>query len=86
MIDLLQNKELVTKAPSKISEKLDSSGGNGTTKVEVEETSDHHEDILTAGLILAATFLLSQVLPSSSLRILGVAFLVAATVLFSKRI
>ncbi|MFB6241700.1 MAG: ABC1 kinase family protein [Candidatus Nanosalina sp.] len=86
MIDLLQNKDLLTKAPSKISKKLDSDSGGGTTKVEVEETSDHHEDILTAGLILAATFLLSQVLPSSSLRILGVLFLLAAAILFSKRI
>jgi ubiquinone biosynthesis protein len=86
MIDLLQNKELVTKAPSKITEKLESDSVGGTTKVEVEQTSDHHEDILTAGLVLAATFLLSQVLQSGSLRILGVAFLLAAAILFSKRI
>jgi ubiquinone biosynthesis protein len=86
MIDLLQNKELVTKAPTKINDKLESTGGAGTTKVEVEDTSDHHEDILTAGLILAATFLLSQVLPSNSLKILGVLFLIAAAILFSKRI
>ena len=85
MIDLLQNKDTFTKMPSKISKKLDETGNGATTHVEVE-TSDHHDEILTAGLVLSGTFLLSQVLPSNSLRMIGIAFLLAAVVLFSKRI
>lgn len=84
MIDLLQNKDLIAKAPSKLNEKLQNSSQQ-KTEVKVE-TSDDHEDIVTAGLILAAAFLLSQVLPTQSLQILGVIFLLAAAVLFSKKV
>lgn len=85
MIDLLQNKDSIAKAPSKISSAIENSGNGSTTHVQVEN-SDQHGDVVTAGLILAATFLLAQVLPEDSLRILGTALLLAATVLFSKRI
>jgi len=85
MIDLLQNKDSIAKAPSKISSAIENSGNGSTTHVQVEN-SDQHGDVVTAGLILAATFLLAQVLPEDSLRILGTALMLAATVLFSKRI
>lgn len=85
MIDVIQNRDLFTKMPSKINDKLSNDSGNGKTEVNVE-TSDDHEDIVTAGLILAAAFLLSQVLPTRSLQILGVVFLLAAAVLFSKKL
>lgn len=84
MIDLLQNKDMVAKAPSKINNLLEKEE-KGTTEVHVE-TSEDHEDILTAGLVLGGAFLLAQVLPTSSLQIVGTVFLLAAAVLFSKKI
>jgi len=84
MIDLLQNKDLVSKAPSKLNDVLQKQENSGT-EVKVE-TSDEHEDIVTAGLILGGAFLLSQVLPSQSLQIIGTVFLLAAAVLFSKKV
>jgi hypothetical protein len=55
------------------------------TEVKVE-TSDHHEDILTASLVLSGAFLIAQALPAYSLKIVGTLFILAAAVLLSKKV
>ena len=83
-INLLQNKDLITNAPSKINKMLETQSQE-KTEVQVE-TSDHHEDILTASLVLSGAFLIAQALPAYSLKIVGTLFILAAAVLFSKKI
>lgn len=83
-INLLQNKDLLTDAPSKINGMLE---GRSQEKTEVSvETSDSHEDILTASLVVSGAFLISQALPAQPLKIIGTLFILAAAVLFSKKL
>ena len=82
MIDFYQNKELLTKAPSKIGELLEK---NETTEHR-ENHSEEHSDIVVTGLLLSAVFLFSQTLPTERLQLMGVGLLIVAVWLFhSKR-
>jgi ubiquinone biosynthesis protein len=84
MIDFYQNKDILTKAPSKISEALENE--ERSTEVSVEQDTDHREEIVISGLLLAGTFLFAQTLSSDSLKILGAVFLTLALVMFGKKI
>ena len=82
MIDFYQNKELLTKAPSKIGELLEK---NEATENR-EHHSEEHSDIVVTGLLLSAVFLFSQTLPTERLQLMGAGLLIVAVWLFhSKR-
>ena len=79
MIDFYQNKELLTKAPSKIAKLMEQSEEKN---VQVQQHSEDHEDIVVTGLILSAVFLFAQTMPSDTLQLLGGGLMIAALWLF----
>ncbi|WP_414837462.1 ABC1 kinase family protein [Candidatus Nanosalina sp. VS9-1] len=79
MIDFYQNKELLTKAPSKIAKLLED---QEQKNVQVQQHSEDHEEILITGLILSAVFLFAQTMPSNTLQLIGGGLLVFALWLF----
>ncbi len=84
MIDFYQNKETLTKAPSKISQLMENAGKQQQQPQQQAQYSEKHEEIVVTGLILSAVFLFSQTLPTDTLQLMGAGLLMVAVWLFAR--
>lgn len=78
-IDLVQNKELISKAPSKISQTIESINQRQRKEIIHEKASDNRKAVLVAGLLISAgIFAFSSSLPSWAINLITISEIVLA--------
>lgn len=78
-IDLVQNKELISKAPSKISNTLDSINRKQRKEIIHEKASENRKAVIVAGLLISAgIFAFNSSLPASVMTLITVSEIVLA--------
>ena len=78
-IDLVQNKELVSKAPSKISNTLDSINKKQRKEIIHEKASENRKAVIVTGLLISAgIFAFNSSLPSSVMTLITVSEIILA--------
>ncbi|AOV95347.1 hypothetical protein AQV86_05520 [Nanohaloarchaea archaeon SG9] len=84
-IDLIQNKELISKAPSKISQTIDSINQKQRKEIIHEKASDNKKAVIVAGLLIsAAIFAVNSPIPSSIITLITVTEIILAFFLMNE--
>ncbi|MFB6180278.1 MAG: ABC1 kinase family protein [Candidatus Nanohalobium sp.] len=83
-IDLIQNKELISKAPSKINETIESINQKQQREIIREKASENGEAVIAAGLLISAGIFAFNSLPAKWRGLIAVAELALAFILIRK--
>jgi ubiquinone biosynthesis protein len=85
LIDLLENKDLLTRMPSQINDVLDQGGKDSSTTVIQESSGMEANALLIGALLLSSSLLFIVTLPSAYLLYIGIAELVLAAILLFRQ-